>query len=400
MLLLSLLIVKISLNLIKNPIPSAYTVLYFISLIYCISVICSIMPLKKKYLKGISSIMLILMIYMIVFGLIFVNETYFNQTIQMIVEFATYIFVVILTSIFIIVKKREIEFVKLVFWIITIFIFICYISNFDNFEGIKHIGDIFSYSSRYRNSYGFEHANQLGNMCLCAIIFSVIYLKTDSFVSKKIKYVILASDLLLIQILVSTASRNSLTALCLFICLLIWNKVEHSIQRDSFMRILKVFIFMSLIILFIVNIQNGHIEDIILQARGLNFTINIPLLFNSHRLLIGLGFINSGLFGNHSLGLNTFFIDNYYLYVLMSTGIIGIMMISYILFNILMKIKKNNIIKSKQSLAIDVYIVFLYTGIFENCVIYPAFVSCYVISIWLISLCVRRTEESLDYFKE
>lgn len=47
MLLLSLLIVKISLNLIKNPIPSAYTVLYFISLIYCISVICSIMPLKK-----------------------------------------------------------------------------------------------------------------------------------------------------------------------------------------------------------------------------------------------------------------------------------------------------------------------------------------------------------------
>lgn len=51
--------------------------------------------------------MLILMIYMIVFGLIFVNETYFNQTIQMIVEFATYIFVVILTSIFIIVKKEK-----------------------------------------------------------------------------------------------------------------------------------------------------------------------------------------------------------------------------------------------------------------------------------------------------
>ena len=156
-----------------------------------------------------------------------------------------------------------------------------------------------------------------------------------------------------------------------------------NLKQKIFNKHWKVLINTVLIIILglLLLISNNNIAESLFEVsnRSYNFIYNIPILIKSGRFLIGLGFIGSGEFYQlHAY--NTFFVDNYFLYVLMSTGLIGLVfVVSFIIWLCYRLLKgKNNSMKKVVAIILGVNI---FSSLGETCFMYPSFISCFVYTI-------------------
>ena len=326
--------------------------------------------------------------YYLLFGIFLVDYNliqYVNSTLFYNLFFLVFIFCV---SRFIYKYDLMYKFVNIAYLCIAFFLGICFIQNFDGFQVLKHLSGIFVSFDRYSNAYGLYHKNALGNISLCLLLLSFYISVYKKYILNHPKSIIdhirNLYNVIIFTMLLASGSRSSLTGFLIFLLLYFCMSIVTGIKNKE-LKYTTYFIIASSII-FIAIFPNDLFNTYLkISNRGLNFTRNLPILFESGRCLVGIGLINPGLFGNGALWTSTFYIDNYYLYVLMSTGIVGsiiILLIFILLFLSIIKINKKNC--NIKNCVMCIFIVDLYVGLFETSVVNALFPSCFI--YWVIIL--------------
>lgn len=190
----------------------------------------------------------------------------------------------------------------------------------------------------YRGSFGMNHANYLGSICCCALICSMYlidnYRQRGSFkksISDKriLRCVIL--DFYIGEILFSSSSRTAvLTTLVSIILYIGFNATELLGIYQNRQVIKACFYVVGMIIAFIF-ISSGGIDYLLQNSRRDNaWLVNYPIFANHYNKYTGMGYVNYYCFsyGTNFFRYNTWNVDNYYLYILFTTGYIGLLIIA------------------------------------------------------------------------
>lgn len=278
-------------------------------------------------------------------------------------------------------------FLTMSYYIPSIFVSILFFKNNVSFDLNYYFDNLFLGVARGRINMGFTHYNILGNICACMLLLSVLMCatyekKNGCIFSKLIMYgSVIFLDIILLITLMATASRSSFLLIIVFLAILMCIKLlfeENDNKRNKLLMYILLFTLTVIISVFI----GGFIIDLFISSERLNnILINIPLLTKNNRWLIGLGIIDPGKFSYSASGYGySYYVDNYYLYILIETGIIGFI----IILSIMLKIGKvlhrliNQKICNENIIIYAIYFTHLISGMAETCVIYHNFMSSFI----------------------
>lgn len=362
----------------------------FFELLVCNAVIVLIYNIKKNIMVIDIRVNILIFGFVFLFGvyaLVFNNSIISSEVTKNSLRMIIFLLNIYLIAIFLYKENQINFFIKTTYLILSIFLLACYVINFDNFEGVKSLSDVFSYEFRYRSSFGLYHANATGSLCLCALI---LY----SFLRKKFnlnfinKYIIF--NITTIMVLISTASRNSLTSLLVFhIIMFIFNArklLQIKGKSQYIVYSLEIFICSAIFFILYLNIDINDISYIIYKSNRLsNFVINIPAVFDANKEIFGLGFVQPGFFKTEGYLYNTTFVDNWYLYMFVSLGIVGfIISMSLVCYLIYLILKDKAHMKNDKILFSSLLLTNLYNGVFESSFLYSQFFISFV--SWILYL--------------
>lgn len=294
------------------------------------------------------------------------------------------------------------QFVNLTFTICALFCIICYIRAGMPLNALYNIQHIMSTEGRFREGFGLYNVNAMGNLSAFTLILSALSLysaRKGTHVGFTKKCVIFIADIIVVLVLLSTASRNSVLEAVLFVVMLLFLNITSSKKTSKglvvVMRLLMI-LFGGFFVLFtqIDNIS-GLFES---SLRANMFNVNLPLFFNSKRELFGLGLFNSGLFSGSQTAYGTSVnVDSYYLYVLMETGVVGLFIIGFVLISIgkqlLIIDRQNPSVISRIMIAL--FVAILFSGVAETTVIYYVFPS----SMMALSLLLAYISDAKSLIK-
>ena len=248
------------------------------------------------------------------------------------------------------------------------------------------------YALRYRLVFNFNNPNTVGNIAACMMIVYFVFLSwvrnyEEKSLGRTLK-ILIVTVLAVIDmiVLLSSGSRNSLVTLLIFFFALFYFKVtdfKHITKRQKGM--LKAIIIALGIFIIYITVFDSAFEMFEASGRLRSFEVNIPLVLREGRFFEGLGLMNPGLFGRGRTG---YIVDNYYLYVFIETGIIGLIMISWLLIRLTKKVHELRIMNQPFYVMLSsAFVSWLVSGMGETCVIYPYFASSLVFLIIFLSIC-------------
>ena len=231
-----------------------------------------------------------------------------------------------------------------------------------------------------RLPFGFEHVNSLGNICLLEIclfitLFSYLMENKEIRFSLFLKLILLIIAFLDVYVMLYTSTRTAIMCtLILFLMILVVSVYRANSTR---WRILFSFLGMFCAIMLIVYmiIQGKFSLSTFDAVSGRNNSLNLKIMKDAKDLIFGIGFVNPGLFGQKALGELTTWMDNYYIYIFVTTGLVGaILNFGFIYLTgrqlFLRIIAENN----RFSLCIFfMFIVNCISGFLETSVVYPQF---------------------------
>lgn len=290
-------------------------------------------------------------------------------------------------------------------FIIGTFLMISYITHFNGLDVFNNMKYLFSSvrSERYRISYGLNHPNVAGNLCVLYIVLNYLRWQIAKWrigkknIRKKIKevYYTIAFFVSVIMLL-STASRSSITGVIVFSLSLFL--IRTYIKGN---RIWKVFFVMMVISVVFMALWSIDFNRALIESnRLINYTVNIPIIIKQHKLLIGFGLVSSGYFGNVGTlvsSLGSSYVDSMYLYILMSTGIIGCVLFFfpfiYCLCFYVKKVKGTNYSNRMIPIVLAMIITNLYVSLFETSLLYLSYISSFIYWIIIVS---NRFDESYE----
>lgn len=333
-------------------------------------------------------------VYVFLFGKILVNNSLKDLTEFMFNALVIFYILVFIMASYIKDKKcRIVTFVKTTFWTFTIEIIFSAALNWDGKLALGElVSNVFGGYTRTRAAFGFYHPNAAANIALCVIVLSS-YLVCEN--KKKTVYFII--DIFMMYIILATASRTALSTLILFLVLILYSRLLNIIKSNNGKRGLTAGLVLIIITLILFNSENGVEGLFTLSNRSYNFVYNVPVLVKSGRLWIGLGLIGSGEFYQLPQ-YNTFFVDNYFLYVLMSTGIIGLIFISCFMLFILKRLLNQSSNDSFKRLTLIVFGINVFSSLGEACFMHPSFASCFAFTVLYIAYaCSKEQNEVVEY---
>ena len=247
------------------------------------------------------------------------------------------------------------------------------------------------YVLRYRLVFNFNNPNTVGNIAACMMVVYFLFLSWVKHYEEKsfgrtIK-ILIATVLAVVDMLVllSSGSRNSMITLLIFFFALFYFKATDFKRISERQKgILKGIIVVLGIIIVYITVFSSVFEMFETSGRVKSYAVNVPYVLQEGRFLEGLGLMTPGLFGRGSAG---YIVDNYYLYVFMETGIIGLIMISWLLIRLTKKVHKLRITNEPFYVMLSsAFIAWLVSGLGETCIIYPYFASSLVFFVVFLVL--------------
>ena len=204
-----------------------------------------------------------------------------------------------------------------------------------------------------RSSFGFLHANGIGNMCFLIVSFLFLFyleFSDNPLLHSRSKMFILLFDCIIFMILFSASSRTAFISIVIFLMVAsgirIMNKVRFTAKSKKY---LKWVIFIWLLFFVVIVFVSGLWDYIWINSnRSLNVTENVhwvPVLGN---IWTGMGFVENGAFISNpynanlsAFGVETSSLDMNYVYIYCTTGILGSCMMASILFILGVSLYKN-----------------------------------------------------------
>lgn len=371
------------------PIHSTF-IYYSSSLVLILFLTYYLIKYSPKKSNSLYFLYLFLFLFTVfLFGCILANPIYAKEIRDNNYLMIIFYILVFLMGNYIYQSELRFQFVKTTYIVLVVIIIMMMFRHFSEIDSQMLFRNMFSGFKRGRISLGFSHPNFLGNTSLCAIIISYFYTKMNSSTKKIL--LIKCLNILLIYIILITASRTSFIGLILFMIL---NYL--SVFADKINKKIKIILEASVLIisfLFLLSVNNIELTNFLeLTNRSENFIYNIPVLIKNNRLWYGLAYVGSGDFISKVSG--TFFVDNYILYTLMSSGIIGF------IFNMsfVMILWRTLAIAAKSSHENKIILIIFFVNFFisfaENCFLTPSFPSCFVYTILYLSIFSERFEKN------
>lgn len=336
---------------------------------------------KGKFFVNLKSlknniVSILLLIHVLLFGIVFVNPLMKDTISSQFKSQIVFDIIILITTIAINNLNALDKFIEISYYTLGIFLFIQFITHLGDIK-INNIAHVMSVEERVRSNFGFGHYNALGAACLCMIILT-IYLK-----EKKRLINILILGMAIIMLLCS-ASRNALTGFCVFIIAYIIQHLNRSDVNPKIRFISKLILLMMIILLIPFAMELDYNQLLKISQRSLIFYVAFPLYINSGRIFTGLGYASNIAYGSNMTPYTTYWLDNSYMYYLITTGVIGFAIILIAVLILGKRIVKNRFL-DKGDIICSLYFVYLYTALFEviifesgtllNCIYLPIFIS-------------------------
>ena len=325
------------------------------------------------------------------FGKLFANKALKELTDFTFTAMVFFYILMFVMAIYLDNEMKVIRFIKTSFYVLSFGMIVILMSNWDVSLGIRElITNVFKGYTRIRSSFGFYHPNTAANIALCIILISFCIMPYE----RKRRYCYFI-DIIMVFVILATASRTTMCALLFFVIILAFNYIRKRIHTQYGEIILTIF-FLTIILMLVIFSNGSSIEELFrVSNRSFNFIKNIPILIKSGRLMIGLGFIGSGEFYQLAQ-YNTFYVDNYFLYVLMSTGIIGLIFISTFIIYLFVSLWQKNINKNRLLQLIGaIFLVNIFSSLGETCFMYPSFTSCFVYTVIYLAVVNIQKQKKL-----
>ena len=138
---------------------------------------------------------------------------------------------------------------KYTYIVLGLFLISCFFINYDNLQGIININYILDKDLRYRSSYGLNHPNTTGMICMVTFILYK-FCKVENIFSSFEKYVVIIINCFCVIILLSTSSRNSIMGTLLFYTLF-WIQKKYNLIGIFNNRYFKVAMINIILIFFL-----------------------------------------------------------------------------------------------------------------------------------------------------
>ena len=249
-------------------------------------------------------------------------------------------------------------------------------------EVYSKLGSLFgtAWYARYRVLFGMYHANAAGNISCCAILFSFLLLSDlnlTTALGKTKATIILILDFVNMTVLLSTDSRSSILAIIVFFLVFLFLQVT-TLKNKHLRFFLRVLLLLAITILLIVFMGNAILALFVSSQRSANFEMNLPYLNSAFKVFFGLGLIDPSDFGTGTTGLGiTFYVDNYFLYILLTLGITGLVSVFYIIISLFKTFLRaeHSSKKITATLLISILCGHIFTALGETCFLYPTFPS-------------------------
>lgn len=240
------------------------------------------------------------------------------------------------------------------------------------------IANLFNHH-RMRDFCGLNHPNEVGVLSFTVAVLCLvdIFTMNRNILLKIFELLFILNSGLLVLLAASRAGITSvLCMLVVFFSLCVYSRNNKKV---------RILIIILVILLLFSLAWTIDFEFLFINSnRAENFLINIPILLKSKNYFWGMGIVPGGVFASRKLGVHTTNVDNYYLYVFLTSGVVGICM----LFPQIIRITKELINKANegsiQSKAIlAMFVSLLYYSLFENVFFYPNMISTLV---WILSV--------------
>ena len=308
--------------------------------------------------KDFFKVALILLLHTIVWGKFLVNPMMIDLTTSQFKSQIMFVVIVILTACATIKFDAVDTFIKSSFYALSFVLVVQLVSNFSDLN-LSNIANIMSKSERTRANFGFGHYNTLGGACLCNVILWSMLKKEN--IEKLITTVFMSISIIM---LLCSASRSSLTGLIAFIAIVAFEKFYNnniSNRKKIAITFIEIIIF-GVLIIFAFNLDFNEI--LIQSQRSLLFEKALPEFWSSGRVYEGLGYVSNTAYGTHLTPYTTYWLDNGYIYILISTGIIGFALILYAIYILLKNFYFSGNVFMKTKIF-PILVVYMYTALFE-----------------------------------
>lgn len=322
--------------------------------------------------------------YIILFGCILINPQMASFTkSNTMAQAVSFLITVVVAGVVRQYKLRNL-FIKVSFFTISFYMFFHFITYISEVNPAAFMY-VLSNNERTRTALGFGHPNALGNICLCQIILYVLYRKIYKHTGVVSKLMLCMGSVMLL----CSASRNAICGLCVFVVTyMLFNirKFGFSEKTISLIKIFSVTLIILIVVVSVIGTSEGDIQSInqlLLESnRNWLFEVAIPAYIKSGRIWIGLGYVANHIYGTNQTPYYTLFMDNAYIYHLVTTGIIGISIIVIIIFNIWKTIKKNQGVE--REIILSIFVAHLFQCLFEDS-LFSGIVSCFIYMILYLS---------------
>ncbi len=376
-------------NIYSFPIESSVVqILYLISLVFIECLVNKKLTIRIRF--NITSIIIgLLLLYIFLFGLVFVNPQMHSYTGEMFQRQLLFLMVVISTFLF--VEKYNLidEYIKITYYTLSVILLLNFTLHVSDIKKINVLS-IFDVDNRSRASFGLGHYNNLGAICSIVIILFLIMI-FRKLILKNEMYLMGFFMVISVIMLLASASRNSIFGVVLFILIILYFKVSKRIKRNLYQKIFLSFFILIVMILIILSIDKSLVENLLISSnRKTLFSVALPTFFESGRTWIGLGLASGEKYGGNLTPYITYWLDNGYIYTLIATGYIGsflYLLIIMIFFKRLLYIDNK---KYNESAYLGIYIIYLFGSLFETTLFNGGNLQNYIYLPLLLAIIKRR----------
>ena len=315
-----------------------------IQIIYVMGIITLSLVVQKEIFMSkkndiMRAVIVLFVIYWVLFGFIFVNPVMKEYTNGM-------------------VQRQGFSTVSLV----LIFQFFTNISDVTKIN----IFNLFNTETRSRVNFGLGHYNNLGAICVCGLILGSLIVRLK-VAKKKEKSIIYCLMFLMLLMLLGSASRNSVTGILIFVLVEIYLNLEKYALGKIYKNFIKIIIVMAVFIIGFWGMSGISIENLLIESNRMTlFSVALPTFFKSGRTWIGLGLASGEIYGQNLTSYKTYWMDNGYIYTLITSGYIGAIIYTLAAVLLLWGIYKMSKENQLGKIIMGIYIMYLFGALFET----------------------------------
>ncbi|MFB8422097.1 O-antigen ligase family protein [Priestia megaterium] len=275
---------------------------------------------------------------------------------------------------------------------LLVFIFYSYMTSNHSIFNFDSILASFDQENRQRPDFGFNHPGTAGSLAFLFLINS-FNLRVSIIKQKRTYFVMVILELLVLLYLINTGSRGAIFSTVFFFTS--YYLIKYTILKLTLQKIFFGIVLYTLIFLLLANIIPAlNIAELnnISSGRIYNWISTIDYLSNSNNLLLGLGYFNTNYFYSDSNPYNFLSSDNWFVYITITLGLIGVFLSILLFFYILSVLLRSKQVDSKntQLYSICLFLTICYYSTLENLIFNPSMLLCLYLWIWIFSYFGKR----------